>query len=370
MRTRFIGLIGLTILQLTLLTACSRPAGRRGEAAEKKDNPGVALPAEAVRLSGIRIGAVQSRALTTVLKAAGTVSLNKQRYSCVSSRIAGILESVGVFEGDRVRQGQSLATVYSADYLAAQQDFIQLLRQADRDAHEADKEAAAVTDRLARSAAGKLNLMGAADDDIQKIKETLSPQNLLVIRAPFSGTIISSGATAGQQIQAGADLFELADMDTLWVIASLHEKDLSLVGPGCAASVVVSAWPGETFPGRLTLIGDVEDEATRTVKARVEVANRLRKLKPGMFAEIELVPPAGRRVLAVPEGAVRDVEGRQVVFQPGTGDSFIPRPVKTGRRADGWVEITEGLKEGDRIVTEGSFSLKAELLKKTLEGEE
>jgi Cu(I)/Ag(I) efflux system membrane fusion protein len=370
MRTRIFGLICWTAINLTLAASCSRPSGQPGDNKQDKERAGVSLPAEAVRMSGIRRERVQSRSVTTAVKAAGVVSLNKQRYACVSSRLPAIIERVDAFEGDRVREGQSLAALYSTDYLAAQQDLIQLLRQGERDAREADADASAMTERLVRSAVGRLKLMGAGDPDIQKIKETLSPQNLIVLRAPFSGTLISGSATAGQQVQAGADLFELADLETLWVIASLHEKDLSLAKPGCAASVTVEAWPTEVFSGRLAAIGDVEDESTRTVKARVEIANPQRKLKPGMFAEVTLTSPDKTRILAVPETAVRDIEGRVVVFQPGPDNTFVPRPVKIGRRADGWVEIIEGLKEGDEVVTEGSFSLKAELLKKTLEGEE
>lgn len=355
---------------LALTAVCRRGSAPPEGSLPGKESSGLSLPAEAVRLSGIRVEKVRWQPLAATVRAAGTVSLNKQKYACVSTRFPAIVERVDAFEGDRVREGQDLAALYSADYLAVQQDLIQLLRQAERDARGADAEASAMTERLVRSATAKLRLMGAGDADIQKIKETLSPQSLLVLRAPFSGTIISASVPAGHQLAAGADLFEIADLETLWVIANLHEQDISLVPPGSTATITVSAWPGETFRGRLSLIGDIEDEATRTVKARIEIGNPQRKLKPGMYAEVTLTAPVEKQILAVPESAVRDVEGRRVVFVPGPGGTFIPRPVKTGRRSDGWVEVLEGLKEGDEIVTDGSFSLKAEFLKKTLEGEE
>jgi RND family efflux transporter MFP subunit len=364
------GLIFWVGIPIAVATGCGRPAAQPQERTGDTETAGLSLPGEAIRLSGIRQEAVQRRSLATAVKAAGIVGLNKQRYACVSSRVSAIIESVEAFEGDRVREGQNLASLYSTDYLAAQQDLIQLLRQSERDAGEGDQDASAMTWRLVRSAVGKLKLMGAGDEDIRKIKETASPLTLLMVKAPFAGTIISGSATVGRQIQAGADLFELADLETVWVIASLHEKDLSLLRPGCAASVAVPAWPGETFRGRLTVIGDVEDEATRTIKGRVEIDNAGRKLKPGMYADVTLTPAADKPVLAVPETAIREIEGRVVVFSPGPDNTFLPRRVKTGRRAGGWVEIIEGLKEGDEIVTEGSFSLKAEALKKTLEGEE
>ncbi len=370
MRKKTLTLMLCAAMPLALAARCRRGGTPPEGSVPEKEPAGVSLPAEAVRLSGIRVEKVGWQPLAATVRAAGTVSLNKQRYACVSTRFPAIVERVDAFEGDRVREGQSLAALYSADYLAIQQDLIQLLRQAERDARGADADASAMTERLVRSATAKLRLMGAGDADIEKIKETLSPQSLLILRAPFSGTVISASAPAGHQLEAGADLFEIADLDTLWVIANLHEKDISLVRPGSAAAVTVPAWPGETFRGRLSLIGDIEDEATRTVKARIEIGNPQRKLKPGMYAEITLTAPVETRILAVPESAVRDVEGRQVVFVPGPNGTFVPRPVKTGRRSDGWVEVIEGLKEGDEVVTDGSFSLKAELLKKTLEGEE
>jgi membrane fusion protein, copper/silver efflux system len=370
MRTKTFVLMCCAAIPLAFEAGCGRGSVPPQESHAEKESAGVSLPAEAVRSSGIRLEKVGRRPLVMTVRAAGTVTLNKQKYACVSTRFPAIVERVDAFEGDRVREGQSLAALYSADYLATQQDLIQLLRQADRDDRGTDADASAMTGRLVRSATAKLKLMGAGDADIQKIRETMSPQDLLILRAPFSGTIISASVPAGHQLAAGADLFEIADLDTLWVIANLNEKDISYVRPGSTATVTVPAWPGETFSGRLSLIGDIEDETTRTVKTRIEIGNPQRKLKPGMYAEVTLTAPAEKQILAVPESAVRDVEARQVVFQPGPNGTFVPRSVKTGRHADGWVEIIEGLQEGDEIVTEGSFSLKAELLKKTLEGEE
>jgi multidrug efflux pump subunit AcrA (membrane-fusion protein) len=368
MRAQILGIVGLTAAGLALAAACNRPG--EAPAAPEKESSAISLSAEAAGMSGVKIEAVRRMSLESAVTSTGVVGFNQRRYACVSSRIAATLEGVDAFEGDRVREGQSLAALYSADYLAAQQDLLQLLGLRDHQTGEAGTEAAAMTERLVRSAEGRVRLMGAGEGDVRTIIETRTPQSLLVLRAPFAGTIVSGSAAPGRQVQAGADLFEIADLDTLWVTANLHEKDLSLVTPGCSASVSVPAWPGESFPGRLTAIGDVQDETTRTVKARVEIANPRRKLKPGMFAQVRLTCPAGERVLAVPETAVRDVEGRAVVFQPGPGNTFTPRPVKVGRRAEGWVEVLEGLREGDEVVTQGSFSLKAELLKKTLEGEE
>lgn len=370
MRIHIFGLIGLTAAGLALAAGCSRQRAELPKASPAGETTLVSLSAETLQGSGVKIEEARMVPLAATVTSTGVVGLNKRRYACVSARVAGIIERVEAYEGERIKAGQALAALYSPDYLAAQQDLLQLLRQQDREAPGAAAEATAMTERLVRSAAGKLGLMGATEEDIRKVIETRSLESRLILRAPFSGTILSGSATPGRQVQSGADLFEVADLDSLWVEANIHEKDLALMTPGCSASVSVPAWPGEEFPGRLALIGDVEDEATRTVKARVEIANSSRKLKPGMYAEVSLSPPVRERILAVPESAVREIEGRAFVFEPRPSGAFEPRPVKTGRRTASWVEIIDGLKPGDRIVTQGSFSLKAELLKRSLEGEE
>jgi RND family efflux transporter MFP subunit len=355
---------------LAMMTGCRREKNMPQASAGNGDSQGISLPAEAARISNLHRGTVQYKTFSLSVRATGTVTFNKQRYVCLSARVPGRVEQVTAYEGDRVGAGQTLASLYSADYLSAQQDLIQLLRQKESALTRADEDSTRLADRLVRSAIQKLKLMGAEDGDIQPITEGKSPQYLLAVKAPFGGTIISSKAVPGQQVEAGSDLFDLADLDTLWVIARIHEKDLPLVRPGSAASITVQAWPAEIFPGRLLAVGDLEDENTRTIQARIGTANPFRKLKPGMFSEVTLTSPEKERFLAVPETSVREIEGRTLVFVSGPKDTFVPRTIKTGRRVEGWVEVLDGLKEGEEIVTEGSFALKAEVLKKTLEGEE
>jgi RND family efflux transporter MFP subunit len=370
MRSQVFRSMCLIAIGLAMMTGCNRENTPPKVNSQNSESPGITLPAEAVRMSGIRRERVQIKTFSVSVKATGTITFNKQRYVCLSARVPGRVEQVNAFEGDRVRAGQSLAALYSADYLSAQQDLIQLLRQEEREQKGASQDASTLAGLLVRSALQKLKLMGVEDRDIQEIKETKSPQYLLAVKAPFAGTIVSAKVTPGQQVEGGADLFDLADLDTLWVTARIQEKDLSLVKPGSAASITVQAWPGDIFPGRLTAIGDIEDEGTRTIQGRIETVNPQRKLKLGMFAEVTLTSPETVRILAIPETSVREIEGRTVVFQPGPNDTFVPRTIKSGRRIEGWVEVLDGLKEGEEIVTEGSFALKAEALKKTLEGEE
>jgi cobalt-zinc-cadmium efflux system membrane fusion protein len=194
-------------------------------------------------------------------------------------------------------------------------------------------------------------------------------KHLLPVRAPIAGIITEKHAIVGELSDPSKSLYTVADLSTVWLVVDINEKDLSKVRKGQAATLSVGAYPDLRLKGRITYIADVVDESTRTVKARIEVANPGRKLKPEMFATAELAlqtdaPP----VLAVPEDALQELEGNKVLFVTENGTEFDVRRVETGRTATGLVEIVSGLKEGERYAIKGSFMLKAEQKKGELEG--
>jgi cobalt-zinc-cadmium efflux system membrane fusion protein len=176
--------------------------------------------------------------------------------------------------------------------------------------------------------------------------------------------------TVGELADPSKNLFTVADLSSVWVLVDINEKDLPKIEKGRQAAVKVGAFPERVFRGRVTYIADLVDEATRTVKARVEVANPGRKLKPEMFATVELtVPPSTPPVLAVPDEAIVELEGKKVLFITGDDVEFVPREIMTGARGGEWLEIAAGLKEGERYAAKGGFLLKSELKKGEL-GEE
>ena len=303
------------------------------------------------------------------VKATGIIGFNQKKYVHISARVPGRIEEVLAFEGDRVKSGQTLAALYSPDFLSVQQELLHLFQQQERSRKSGDEESAKLAAGLIRSSIHRIKLMGVGEEDVQKFQESGTVSETLAVKAPFSGTLVSAGAVAGGFVEMGTELFELADLDVLWATANIFEKDLALVRPGSRAEIRTQAYPEEVFPARLALIGDVQDEVTRTTRGRLELPNPSRKLKPGMFIDVTLVPATPGESLAVPEQAVRQVEGKTVVFVQVPGGAFEPREVNLGSVISGWVEILEGLEEGEVVATEGSFSLKAEMLKKTLEGE-
>jgi RND family efflux transporter MFP subunit len=161
-------------------------------------------------------------------------------------------------------------------------------------------------------------------------------------------------------------LFTIANLDILWIILDIYEKDLARIDLGQEAELYVSAYPEDEFKGRITYISSVVKAATRTVKVRVELDNSKRMLKPGMFAKAKIITGEPEEILTVPLSAIQRLQGKEVVFVDKGKNLFGCCPVKTGREFKTTIEVLEGVKEGERIVTEGAFYLKSELLKETI----
>jgi Cu(I)/Ag(I) efflux system membrane fusion protein len=366
-RTHCLALI--IIVGIVLLPACRKGRSSAEAPAGEVEKASVEEAHEALVVAAVKTERVGRKSFSMAVKATGIIGFNQKKYACVSARTQGRIEEVLAFEGDRVETGQTLAALYSPDFLSVQQEFVHLFRQQERSRQSGDEESAKLAAGLIRSSVHRMKLMGVGEEDVRKIQESGAVSDTLAVKAPFSGTLVSAKAVSGEFVETGTELFELADLDVLWATANIFEKDLASVRAGSRAEVRTQAYPVEVFPGRLVLVGDVQDEVTRTTKGRLELPNPSRKLKPGMFIDVTLIPAASRESLAVPEKAVRQVEGKTVVFVQVPGGAFEPREVTLGSLAGGWAEILEGLQEGEIVATEGSFSLKAEMLKKTLEGE-
>lgn len=359
----------VSIAILFFLAGCSQEQGEELEAEVKEASsaPVIVLSNEAQKIAGIKIERAQLQIVPLKIRAIGEVSFNQKRFSNISSRVSGRVEEVFAFPADKVKKGQALLSVYSPDFLSSQAEFIQAKERLSRAIKASDEEERRAAQSLFDSAKNKLLLLDVTDKELTELEETRSTKLLLSVRAPFEGSIIESSVVCGDFIEFGQSLFKISDLSFLWVNVSIYEKDLLRVRQGCEAAIEVAAFPDEKFKGELALISDVVDEKTRTVKGRVEVSNKQGKLRPGMFAEVDLVSALESKALFIPEWAVHDIKDKKVVFIPTGENSFSVKEIATGSKVNGFVEVVEGLKEGDAFVSEGSFLLKSELLKKTLE---
>lgn len=395
-------LMTLAFLGLALGISCSRSSGTPEEKAEEKmaEAPGeqggeqaheegvVELSPEAHARAGIETAAVQTQALAGELEMTGQVGFNEDRVAHVGPRISGRLTAVRATMGQRVRRGETLAVLDSTELGQAKAAYQQARARETltRETYErerrlaADKissEQEALTARAAhleaaaelRRAEETLRLMGLSARQIQGQAGSLSP-----VSSPFDGTVVEKEANLGEMVSPEQKLFTVADLSQVWIWIDVFEKDLRRVHPGDGAAVVVDAYPGETFEGKVSLLAGSVDTTTRTVRARVDAGNRDGRLRPGMFARIRLtdphVRPAGPGVPVVPESALQRQGDGFAVFVPEGERRYRRREVQTGRRVGDWVEILAGLKAGERVVVKGTFLLASEAAKDTLgEGE-
>jgi RND family efflux transporter MFP subunit len=314
----------------------------------------------------VTIEDVSLRRLNESIRVPGRIDFNQERLAHVTARVPGRVEQVYAYLGDRVPANGLLATIYSQQYLAAQGEFIQArqrLTQADVRGDSADVLPARA---ILESARRRLLVLGATEKDVQNIAQTQAPKTLLEIRSPLAGSVTQAGEILGHFVEIGASLFHVANLSQLWVIADIYEKDLARLKTGLDATIEVAAYPGEAFEGHLTRIFDVLDEKTRTIKARIEVHNPQAKLKPQMFGTVTLLLGPKKNAVVVSDKAVQ-IEGEQRLVYVAVDDtSFVKRPVRVGQHQDGFVEIAYGLAAGERVVTDGAFTIKSEFQKSEL----
>jgi cobalt-zinc-cadmium efflux system membrane fusion protein len=338
--------------------------------------------------NGVLVAVAERQSFMEVITATGKVEADADRIAHVSPRISGQIVSVPASLGDRVTAGQILVTLKSLEVaeasnryrlsktkLALAQANMTRIRtlvekkivarkellQAETDLAIAQTEQQNDQERLTLYGASTANLHGSR-----------SNRTSLGVQAPISGTITEKHAIVGELSDPSKSLFTVVDLSSIWVVVDIYEKDLAKVRTGQRATVTVDAYPDLKLTGRVAYLADMLDATTRTLKVRVEVANPQRKLKPEMFARVELTPPASSAMtLAVPADALQEIDGKKVIFVTDKSqEAFRPQTVEAGRSSGGLVEIISGLKEGQRYAVKGSFILKSEIKKGELEGGE
>ncbi|MGC8761595.1 MAG: efflux RND transporter periplasmic adaptor subunit [Bryobacteraceae bacterium] len=393
---------------LVLLAGCQKepPRAAPAPAAGAAAQPVVQLDAASLAQAGIRVEPVQERRVAVSVRANGRLAANEEHTWRVGAITDGRIIQVLVRVGDRVEKGQVLARMFShdvhesramyrravAEYNRLQSNLEYARRQRDRirrllEMKAASQEQLDTAENELRNAETALR---AAEIEVNRTRQhlvefleipiegpdhrepgadTYVEADLIPIRAPASGVVISRLVTAGSVVQASSELFVISDLSTIWVIAAVQEEFLSRVRPGMMARVSVQAYPDRPFMGRVLRINEKLDPETRTVQAIIEIDNRHGLLKPEMYGVVELESGASEPGLYVLQSAIQDVNGQPTVFVETGPGRFEPRPVETGRAIDRLVEVRRGLRAGERVAVEGGFVLKSQLLKSTLSEE-
>jgi cobalt-zinc-cadmium efflux system membrane fusion protein len=315
----------------------------------------------------------------------GIVQLNSYRETPVMSLVGGIVRSVGPELGQSVRKGQTIAVVSSNDLADAQTKYLTAFAELDEHhkhharteklvaigaASREELEMASSKLKAAESEVANLRqrllLLGLSSQRVSALRSTSQVSSEVSLPAPASGTVTSRAVNSGEVIEANKELLRVTDLSSVWVVGQVYEKDLGKVHLGSGASITTDAYPGRVFRGQVSYIDPKVDPQTRTAQARIELANPGQQLKIGMYVNVAFaaITAAGSIVPVVPVGAVQNLGNQQVVFVVTSDPNvFAMRPVRVGPETNGYYPVLEGLSVGDRIVTEGSFMLRAEWLK-------
>jgi Cu(I)/Ag(I) efflux system membrane fusion protein len=310
-----------------------------------------------IQRSGVRSEPVSRRVIARSLRVPGTVALDERRISVIAMRADAFVQDVApVTTGDHVTKGMRLVRLYSPEISTAGAQFITELNAAARGVPEG-------------GARQRLENLGVPPEVIAEIERSRKVPLTINWSAPRDGILLDRNVSDGMRMAAGDNLFRLADISTIWVLADLPERELAAVRIGAPATVRLRGRPETTFEGRVSVVYPQIAEATRTAKIRIEIANREGMLLPNMYADVEIGSGDVAPQLAVPDSAVIDSGTRRVVILDRGQGRFEPREVKLGRRGDGMVAITEGVSEGDRVVVSANFLIDAESnLKAALSG--
>ncbi len=323
-------------MNMDFIPVCEDEMGER-----PGDGPGaVRIGLDKVQRLGVRSEEVRERELARTVRAFATVQFDERRQFVVAPKFGGWIERLAVNAvGDKVARGEILFEVYSPELNVLQQEWA----LAGRTAYATDK----------------LRYLDYPKAEIEKLRRGERPRTV-AFPSPYAGTVIDKVAVEGVRFRAGEALFRIVDTSRMWVMAEVYEQDLAFVKEGDAARVTVNAWPDRPVEGRVTFIYPSVGKESRTARLRIEVANPDGRLRADMAATAEIAAPLEGSRLAVPQSAVIDSGKRQVVLVERGEGRYEPRPVALGARADGWVQVRDGLQAGERVVTQATFLIDAE----------
>ena len=317
---------------------------------DKGSESGVAVSARARQSLGIRTAVAEVSELRQDVSAVGYVQADERRMARAEVRAAGWIEKLHVRAvNEPVRAGQPLAEIYSPELHAAQEEYLLARRMAKDNAAD---------EPLARAARRRLEALGVSDSDLRKIETSGEASRRIALLAPISGVVSELTVREGAMVQAGMPAFTLTDLSSVWISVEVPEAQAAVLRQGQKADASIQMLPGKVFEGRIEYIYPDLNPQTRTVKARIALANPGLALKPGMFAQV-LLGAVARKALTVPAEAVIHTGTRTVIIV-ADGERFQAATVKTGSHTDGRIEILSGLKAGERVVSSGQFLIDSE----------
>lgn len=345
------------------------------------------LPPEQVQRAGLKIETVGESPSTeaTNQMATGIVQPNTYKETPVVSLVGGIVRTVNAELGQNVRRGQQVALVSSNELADAQSGYLKALAELDEHHRHhartvklvkigaASREELEMANTKLRDAESnvanirqKLLLLGLTSQRVNSLNSASQVSSEVSVPSPSSGTVTSRTVNPGEVIEANKELMRVTDLSSVWVVGQVYEKDLAMIHVGSGANITSDTYPNRTFRGRVSYVDPKIDQATRTAQVRIELANPGQMFKIGMYVNVGFATlgAAEKTMATVPKDAVQTIGSQQFVFvATDKTNEFILRPVRLGSESNGFYPVMEGVNVGDRIVTQGSFLLRAEWLK-------
>jgi len=332
-----------------------------GESEEPLSGNQIQISTEKVQKLGVKTEPAQLRNLDKMVRASGRIELDERRQFAVTPKFEGYVERLFVnATGQPVEKGQPLFEVYSPELVSAQREYA-IANQGIQSLKNAPSDTQASMKQLAESSMARLRNWDISEEQLKELAKGGEYKRTLTFRSPVAGIVTEKKALQGMRFMPGEALYQVADLSAVWVIADVFEQDIGAVKQGAKASVRINAYPGKAFEGTITYVYPTLKPETRTIPVRVELPNPQHKLKPGMFADVELAATvAVNKAVTVPVSAVIDSGTRRIVLVQLKEGRFEPREVKLGQRSENFVEIVDGVREGEPVVVAANFLIDAE----------
>lgn len=321
----------------------------------------VKIDPERIQLFGVRTEKVISRDLNKSIRAVGIVVTDERRVANIQTKFSGWIVDLYVnFTNQTVKKGEPLFSVYSPALLATQEEYIIAKKSAKNPLKGTfGEEYSRTNQKLLESVRQRLELWDIPQEEIYRLDQQAIPMKTLTIRSPINGIVLQKNAFAGMNVEPGMNIFTVADLSHVWVLADIFEQDISSIRMGQEAILTMNAFPERAFEGQVDFINYVLDQTTRTTKVRFDFNNAEMLLKPGMYGVIELTIPIGF-VLALPEAAVIDTGTKKIVFIEKAPGFYRPIEVQLGVKGGGYYQVLKGLNENDLVVTSSQFLMDSE----------
>lgn len=321
----------------------------------------VKIDPQRIQLFGVHTEKIISRELNKSVRAVGIVAADERRVANVQTKFSGWIVDLYVnFTNQTVNQGEPLFSVYSPALLATQEEYIIAKKGAKNQLKGTfGEEYSRTNQKLLESVRQRLELWDIPQEEIDRLDQQAIPMKTLTIRSPINGIVLQKNAFAGMNVEPGMNIFTVADLSHVWVLADIFEQDIASIRIGQQAALTINAYPGRTFEGKVDFINYVLDQATRTTKLRFDFNNTEMLLKPGMYGIVDLTIPIGF-VLALPEAAVIDTGTKKIVFIEKAPGFYRPIEVELGAKGGGYYQVLKGLNENDLVVTTSQFLMDSE----------